>query len=387
MGAAMRYLSQRYAMPYNQCKAVLTDIGTEELAHLEIVAAIIHQLTRNLTPEEVTTGGFGPYYIDHTTGIWPQAAGGVPFNASEFQSKGDPITDLFEDMAAEQKARTTYDNILRVVKDPDVCDPIRYLREREIVHFQRFGEALRITQDQLDFRNFYAFNPAFDRPETQQPSIPSTPIEPSTPVPPATPPQDSTPSTPPQGNLPSMPELPDCEQLLMGGNQMTDSQNGAGQMTQNQMTQGQMAAEQMARTRMARNQAAQNQMTQNQIAQNQMAQTQIPQPQMTSQPQMTQPAARTPRPPVTPGQMTRNQMISNQSTRTPMTSNQASTGQTSMGQTQMGTQTNAQGNSSLTAGTQARSQGTASRSSGTQANHQAARMNCAGTCGQNMNCR
>lgn len=143
MGAAMRYLSQRYAMPYNQCKAVLTDIGTEELAHLEIVAAIIHQLTRNLTPEEVTTGGFGPYYIDHTTGIWPQAAGGVPFNASEFQSKGDPITDLFEDMAAEQKARTTYDNILRVVKDPDVCDPIRYLREREIVHFQRFGEANR----------------------------------------------------------------------------------------------------------------------------------------------------------------------------------------------------------------------------------------------------
>lgn len=163
IGASMRYLSQRYAMPYDTCKAVLTDIGTEELAHMEIVAAIIHQLTRNLTPEQIVEAGFGPYYIDHTTGIWPQAAGGVPFNACEFQSKGDVITDLVEDMAAEQKARTTYDNILRVVRDPDVCDPIRYLREREIVHFQRFGEALRITQDHLDFRNFYAFNPAFDR--------------------------------------------------------------------------------------------------------------------------------------------------------------------------------------------------------------------------------
>lgn len=139
-----------------------TDIGTEELAHLEIVATIVHQLTRNLTPEQVVESGFGPYYIDHTTGIWPQAAGGIPFNACEFQSKGDPITDLVEDMAAEQKARSTYDNILRVVTDPDVCDPIRYLREREVVHFQRFGEALRITQDQLDCKNFYAFNPSFD---------------------------------------------------------------------------------------------------------------------------------------------------------------------------------------------------------------------------------
>lgn len=128
-------------MPYKEGKAALTDIGTEELGHLEIVAAIIHQLTRNLTMEEIEASGFGPYYIDHTTGIWPQASGGVPFNACEFQSKGDPITDLFEDMAAEQKARSTYDNILRIVKDPEVCDPIRYLREREIVHFQRFGEA------------------------------------------------------------------------------------------------------------------------------------------------------------------------------------------------------------------------------------------------------
>lgn len=161
-GAAMRYLSQRYSMPYDVAKASLTDIGTEELAHLEIVAAIIHQLTRNLTPQEIEDSGFGPYYIDHTTGIWPQAAGGVPFNACEFQSKGDPITDLFEDLAAEQKARSTYDNILRVVKDPEVCDPIRYLRAREVVHFQRFGETLRHVQDQLNSKNFYAFNPAFD---------------------------------------------------------------------------------------------------------------------------------------------------------------------------------------------------------------------------------
>ncbi|RKJ02444.1 manganese catalase family protein [bacterium D16-54] len=165
--AAMRYLSQRYAMPYSKGKAILTDIGTEELGHWEIIAAIVHQLTRNLTPQEIEESGFGPYYIDHTTGIWPQAAGGVPFNACEFQSKGDPITDLFENLAAEQKARTTYDNILRMVKDQDVCDPIRFLREREIVHFQRFGEALRDVQDHLDSRNFYAFNPAFDKVPTQ----------------------------------------------------------------------------------------------------------------------------------------------------------------------------------------------------------------------------
>ena len=163
MGASMRYLSQRYAMPYGMQKAVLTDIGTEELGHLEIVAAIVHQLTRNLSAEELEAQGFGAYYIDHTAGIWPQAAGGVPFNACEFQSKGDPITDLFENLAAEQKARTTYDNILRVVTDPDVCDPIRFLRKREIVHFQRFGEALRDLQDHLDSRNFYAFNPSFDK--------------------------------------------------------------------------------------------------------------------------------------------------------------------------------------------------------------------------------
>jgi len=136
-------------------------LGTEELAHLEIVAAIVHQLTRTLSPEEIMNSGFAPYYTDHTLGIWPQSAGGVPFNACEFQSKGDPITDLHEDMAAEQKARTTYDNILRLVKDPEVCDPIRFLREREIVHYQRFGEGLRMVQDDLNSKNFYAFNPSF----------------------------------------------------------------------------------------------------------------------------------------------------------------------------------------------------------------------------------
>ena len=162
MGASMRYLSQRYAMPYKEVAGLLTDIGTEELAHLEMVAAIVHQLTRNLSMEEIEAVGFAPYYTDHTLGIWPQAAGGVPFNACEFQSKGDIITDLFEDMAAEQKARSTYDNILRLITEPDVVAPIKFLREREIVHFQRFGEALRITQDKLNSRNFYAFNPGFD---------------------------------------------------------------------------------------------------------------------------------------------------------------------------------------------------------------------------------
>ncbi|MGN1083482.1 MAG: manganese catalase family protein [Lachnospiraceae bacterium] len=161
LAASMRYLSQRYAMPYREVAGVLTDIGTEELAHMEIVSAIIHQLTKNLTPEEIKASGFDKYYVDHTLGLWPQSAGGVPNTATFFQSKGDPITDLTEDMAAEQKARTTYDNILRLVNDHDVCDPIRYLREREIVHFQRFGESLRIVQDNLDSKNFYAINPAF----------------------------------------------------------------------------------------------------------------------------------------------------------------------------------------------------------------------------------
>lgn len=163
MGASMRYLSQKFATPYKEVAGLLNDIGTEELGHLEIVGAIVHQLTRNLSMEEIEKSGFDKYYVDHTLGIWPQAAGDVPFSATQFQSTGDIITDLFEDMAAEQKARTTYDNILRLVDDPDVCAPIRFLREREIVHFQRFGEALRITQDNLNSRNFYAFNPGFDR--------------------------------------------------------------------------------------------------------------------------------------------------------------------------------------------------------------------------------
>ena len=149
-------------MPYNEVIGTLTDIATEEFAHMEIVCAIVHQLTRNLTPEQLEKSGCDKYYVDHTLALWPQAASGTPWSATTFQSKGDPITDLHEDMAAEQKARTTYDNILRLIKDPEVCDPIRFLREREIVHYQRFGESLRIVQDKLDSKNFYAFNPEFD---------------------------------------------------------------------------------------------------------------------------------------------------------------------------------------------------------------------------------
>lgn len=163
LAASMRYLSQRYSMPYKEVTAVLTDIGTEELAHMEMVCSIVHQLTRGLSAEELEKAGFADYYVDHTVGLWPQAASGAPWTAAYIQSKGDPITDLHEDMAAEQKARTTYDNILRLVKDPEVCDPIRFLRQREIVHYQRFGESLRIIQDNLDANNFYAFNPAFDK--------------------------------------------------------------------------------------------------------------------------------------------------------------------------------------------------------------------------------
>lgn len=162
LAASMRYLSQKYAMNNPKVAGLLNDIGTEELAHLEIVGAIVHQLTRNLSIEEIKKSGFDKYYVDHTLGVWPQAASGTPFTSAFFQSKGDPITDLVEDMAAEQKARTTYDNILRLVKDNEVADPICFLRQREIVHFQRFGEALRMITEELDSKNFYAFNPAFD---------------------------------------------------------------------------------------------------------------------------------------------------------------------------------------------------------------------------------
>lgn len=162
IGASMRYLSQRYTVPYREVSGLLTDIGTEELAHLEMIATIVYQLTKDVTMEEIATSGLDKYYTDHTLAIWPQSAGGVPFNACQFQSAGDIITDLSEDMAAEQKARKTYDNILRLVKDPEVAEPIKFLREREIVHYQRFGEALRRVQEDLNPLNFYICNPEFD---------------------------------------------------------------------------------------------------------------------------------------------------------------------------------------------------------------------------------
>ena len=140
IGASMRYLHQRYACPYGEVSGILTDIGTEELAHMEMVAAIIHQLTKNLTMEQIKDSGFATYFVDHTVGVYPVAASGVPYDMKYIASKGDIITDLHEDLAAEQKARTTYDNILRLVDDPDVKDVIKFLREREIVHYQRFGD-------------------------------------------------------------------------------------------------------------------------------------------------------------------------------------------------------------------------------------------------------
>ena len=163
LAASMRYLSQRYSMPCKKIGGLLTDIGTEELAHLEMICAIIYQLTKNMTVDDARTAGFDAYYIDHTAAVWPQAAGGIPFNACEFQSKGDAITDLTEDLAAEQKARTTYDNLLRIITDPDVRAPLQFLRAREIVHFQRFGEALENLKDSLDSKNYYYFNPEFDK--------------------------------------------------------------------------------------------------------------------------------------------------------------------------------------------------------------------------------
>ena len=163
LGASIRYLQQRYSMPYKEVVGILTDVGTEELAHIEMVSAIIYQLTRNLSEEEIKKCGFAPYFVDHTTGVYPVAASGTPFDMKYVGVKGDVLADLHEDLAAEQKARVTYDNILRLVDDPDVRDPIKFLREREIVHFQRFGDALRVAQDNLDCKNFYACNPSFDK--------------------------------------------------------------------------------------------------------------------------------------------------------------------------------------------------------------------------------
>ncbi len=163
LGASLRYLSQRFSMPYPELKGLLTDIGTEELGHLEMVGAIVYQLTRNLSLEEIKKSGFDTYFVDHTTGIYPVAASGTPFNAMAIASKGDVITDLHEDLAAEQKARTTYDNLLRLIDDPDVREPIKFLRARELVHYQRFGEGLRLATDRLNSKNFYAFNPSFDK--------------------------------------------------------------------------------------------------------------------------------------------------------------------------------------------------------------------------------
>ena len=163
LGASLRYLSQRFTMPFDELKGLLTDIGTEELGHLEMIGAIVYQLTRNLTEDEIKRSGFDAYFVDHTAGVYPASAAGVPFTAAYIQSTGDMISDLTEDLAAEQKARKTYDNILRLVDDPDVRDPIKFLRAREIDHFQRFGEGMRLATDKLNSKNFYAFNPSFDK--------------------------------------------------------------------------------------------------------------------------------------------------------------------------------------------------------------------------------
>ena len=160
LGASLRYLSQRYSMPCDKLKGLLTDVGVEELGHLEIVGAMVHQLTRGLSCEDLRKGGFDAYFVDHGAGVYPTSAAGMPYSAAGMQSKGDPITDLHENLAAEQKARTTYEHLLHQADDPDVIDVLRYLRQREIVHYQRFAEGLEIVKDQMDSRNFYAFNTA-----------------------------------------------------------------------------------------------------------------------------------------------------------------------------------------------------------------------------------
>lgn len=160
LGASLRYLSQRYSMPNPRLKALLTDIGTEELGHLEMIGTLVHQLTRNLKDSQLQDRAFAPYFVDHTTSVYPTSASGFPWSAASMAVKGDPITDLSEDMAAEQKARTTYDNILLLSDDPDVSNVIKFLREREVVHFQRFGEAMELLKDGLDRKNVYYMNPA-----------------------------------------------------------------------------------------------------------------------------------------------------------------------------------------------------------------------------------
>ena len=162
LGASLRYLSQRYSMPFDEQKGLLTDIATEELGHLEMVAALVHQLTRNLTTTQIEKAGMAPYFVDHTVGVYPTAASGFPWSAASMQVKGDPIADLTEDLAAEQKARVTYDNILRLSDDPDVNDVIKFLREREVVHFQRFGESIQQLRERLNQKNVYCMNPGFD---------------------------------------------------------------------------------------------------------------------------------------------------------------------------------------------------------------------------------
>lgn len=163
LGASVRYLSQRFSMPYPELKGLLTDIGTEELGHLEMVGTILYQLTRDLSGEQIKTAGFDAYFVDHTAGVYPTAASGFPWSAASMAVKGDLIADLTEDLAAEQKARVTYDNILRLSDDPDVNDVIRFLRAREIVHFQRFGEGLRLAKERMNEKNVYYLNPSFDK--------------------------------------------------------------------------------------------------------------------------------------------------------------------------------------------------------------------------------
>ncbi len=163
LAASTRYLAQRFSMPYREVMGILTDVGTEELAHVELICTMVHQLTRNLSEEEIIAGGFAPYFVDHTVGAYPTAAAGFPFSAAAIGVKGDVLADLNEDLAAEQKARATYDNLIRLIDDADVLDVLRFLREREVVHYQRFGDALRIAEERMDQKNIYAINPSFDK--------------------------------------------------------------------------------------------------------------------------------------------------------------------------------------------------------------------------------